>query len=191
MVEAPAKSGLISDLARIVDSESVTTSRADLYIYSQGLTQAAPHWPDVVILPKTVAEVRAILRLADRDKTSVTPYVAGGNIGGVAIPLGGGIILDLKRMDRIIEVNDTDYALVEPGVTFGHIKACLDKDHPDLVYTYAFSPPSTGVVTNAILQGLDNLSFRYGAASHWVSGVEAVLAIVLTLSSKSRYTLGA
>jgi len=176
-VGVTVKGGLVSDLAKIAGPEFVTTSRADLYIYSQDLTQAAPHWPEVVVLPKTVAEVQAVLRLANREKVPVTPYVAGGNIGGVAIPLHGGIILDLKRMDRIIEVNDTDmYALVEPGVTFGHIKAYLDKHHPDLVYTYAFSPPSTGVVTNAILQGLDNLSFRYGAASHWVSGVEAVLA---------------
>ena len=80
-------------------------------------------------------------------------------------------------MDRIIEVNETDmYAVVEPGVTFGHIKAYLDQHHPDLVYTYAFSPPSTGIITNSILQGLDNLSFRYGAASHWVSGLEVLLA---------------
>jgi FAD/FMN-containing dehydrogenase len=86
-------------------------------------------------------------------------------------------MLDLKRMNKIIEVSEADmYALVEPGVTFGQMKAFLDKSHPSLKYTYAFSPPSTGVVANALVQGLDNLSFRYGAASHWVTGLEVAMA---------------
>jgi glycolate oxidase len=140
------------------------------------MTQAKPNWPDVVVLPKSLEEVQAIVCLANEEKIPITPYVAGGNIGGLTIPLKGGLLLDLRRMDRIVEVNPIDmYAVVEPGVTFGHIKACLDKNHPDLMYTYAFSPPSTGVMTNALVQGLDNLSFRYGAASHWVTGLEVVL----------------
>ncbi len=176
MLEASVKSGVVVELAKIVGSEFVSTNQADLYIYSRDMTQAEPSWPDIVVLPKSVEEVQAILRLANKEKIPVTPYVAGGNIGGVAIPLKGGILLDLKRMDSIIEVNETDmYAVVESGATFGHIKAYLEKHHPNLVYTYAFSPPSTGVITNALLQGLDNLSFRYGAASHWVSGLEVVL----------------
>jgi FAD/FMN-containing dehydrogenase len=177
MLEAAVKIGLKNELEAIVGSDFVTTSKADLYIYSQDLTQAKQGWPDIVVLPKSVEEVQAVIRLANEKRFPLTPYVAGGNIGGLAIPLQGGVVLDLKRMDRIIEVNETDmYAVVEPGVTFGHVKAYLDKHHPDLVYTYAFSPPSTGIITNSLLQGLDNLSFRYGAASHWVSGMEVALA---------------
>jgi FAD/FMN-containing dehydrogenase len=176
MLEASVKSGVVEELAKIVGSDFVSTSQADLYIYSHDMTQAEASWPDIVALPKSLEEVQAIICLANKEKIPVTPYVAGGNIGGLAIPLKGGILLDLKRMDRIIEVNDTDmYAVVEPGVTFGHMKAHLEKYHPNLMYTYAFSPPSTGVITNALVQGLDNLSFRYGAASHWVSGLEVVL----------------
>ena len=177
MLETPVKAALIGDLEGIVGKDYVTTSKADLYIYSQDLTQAEPKWPDVVVLPASLEELRSVVGLANSRKIPVTPYVAGGNIGGLAIPQQGGILLDLKRMDKIVEVNETDmYAVVEPGVTFGHIKAYLDKHHPNLVYTYAFSPPSTGIITNSLLQGLDNLSFRYGAASHWVSGLEVLLA---------------
>jgi len=176
MLEASVKSGVVEELAKIVGNGFVSTNQADLYIYSQDMTQAEPSWPDIVVLPKSLEEVQAIVCLANKEKIPVTPYVAGGNIGGLTIPLKGGILLDLKRMDRIIEVNDTDmYAVVEPGVTFGHIKAHLEKYYPNLMYTYAFSPPSTGVISNALVQGLDNLSFRYGAASHWVSGLEVVL----------------
>ncbi len=176
MLETAVKSGVIRELKKIVGSEFVSTNQADLYIYSQDMTQAEPSWPDMVVLPQTAEEVQAIIRLANKEKIPVIPYVAGENIGGLTIPLKGGISLDLRRMNRIIEVNDTDmYAVVEPGVTFGRMKAYLEKHHPDLVYTYAFSPPSTGVVTNALLQGLDNLSFRYGTASNWVTGLEVVL----------------
>jgi FAD/FMN-containing dehydrogenase len=177
MLEATVAKQLKEDLEAIVGKDYVTTNRADLYIYSQDLTQAKPEWPDVVVLPANVEELKQVVVMANREKIPVTPYVAGGNIGGLAIPLQGGIIIDLKRMDRIIEVNETDmYALVEPGVTFGHIKRHLERHHPNLVYTYAFSPPSTGIITNSLLQGLDNLSFRYGAASHWVTGLEVLLA---------------
>jgi len=176
MIEA-VKSRLIGRLEKIAGSNFVSTNPADLYIYSYDLTPAEPNWPDVVVLPQSLEEVQAILRLANKEKIPVTPYIAGGNVGGLTIPLKGGIMLDLKRMNRIIEVSEADmYAVVEPGVTFGQIKAYLDKHHPTLKYTYAFSPPSTGVIANAIVQGLDNLSFRYGAASHWVTGLEVVLA---------------
>jgi FAD/FMN-containing dehydrogenase len=175
MIEA-MKSKIVDGLEKIVGREFVSTSRADLYIYSYDLTTAEPNWPDVIVLPETLDELKEVIGLANREKIPVIPYVAGGNVGGLTIPLQGGILLDLKRMDRILEVNETDmYAVVEPGVTFGQMRAHLEKHHPTLRYTYAFSPPSTGVMTNAIAQGLDNLSFRYGAASHWVSGLEVLL----------------
>src|SRR4030042_552020 len=176
MIEA-VKSGLIEQLVKIVGSRFVSTNPTDLYISSYDLTPAEPHTPDVVILPQSVEEVRAVLKLANQEKIPVIPYVAGGNVGGLTIPLNGGITLDLKRMNKIIAVSETDmYAVVEPGVTFGQMKAFLNKNHPTLKYTYAFSPPSTGVIANAIVQGLDNLSFRYAAASHWVTGLEVALA---------------
>jgi len=176
MLEAAVRSSMVKKLGKIVGSESVSTNQADLYIYSQDMTPAEPSWPDMVVLPKSAGEVQAIVRLANKERIPVTPQVAGENIGGLTIPLKGGILLDLKRMDRIIEVNETDmYAVVEPGVTFGHIKAYLEKHHPDLIYTYAFSPHSTSILANALVQGLDNLSFRYGAASGWVGGLEVIL----------------
>ncbi|NLE08351.1 MAG: FAD-binding oxidoreductase [Dehalococcoidales bacterium] len=176
-MEEEVRNRVVEKLETIVGSEYVSTNKADLYIHSYDLTPAEPHMPDILVLPKSLEELREIVRIAREERIPLNPYVGGGNIGGLAIPLKGGIILDLKRIDRILEINETDmYAVVEPGVTFGHMKAYLEEHHPDLMYTYAFSPPSTGVITNAILQGLDNLSFRYGDASHWVSGLEVLLS---------------
>jgi FAD/FMN-containing dehydrogenase len=176
MLETKVKDGITGELKNIAGEENVSSNRADLYIYSQDMTQAAPSWPDLVVMPQSVEEVQAIIRLANREKIPVTPYTTGGNISGLTIPLKGGIVMDLRRMNRIIEVNEADmYAVVEPGVTFGMMKAYLDNYHLNLVYTYAYSPPSTSVMANALVQGLDTFSYRYGAASHWVSGLEVVL----------------
>jgi FAD/FMN-containing dehydrogenase len=176
MLDTNVKNKMAQALEEIVGPDYVSTNPADLYIYSRDMTIAEPNMPDVVVLPASVEQVQAILRFANQENVPVTAYVAGGNIGGLAIPLKAGITMDLKRMNRILEINETDmYALVEAGTTFGQLKGHLEKHHSDLVYTYAFSPPATGVVTNSLLQGLDNLSFRYGAASHWVTGLEVVL----------------
>ena len=175
MIDTMQKNDMVKKLVSIVGEDFVSTNSADLLIYSGDMTQADTSMPDIVVLPQSVEELQAIVRLAGENRIPVTPHVAGGNIGGLAIPLRGGIMLDLKRMKRI-EVNETDmYAVVEPGVTFGMMKNTLDEHYPDLVYTYAFSPGSTSVMCNALLQGLDTLSFRYGAASNWVSGLEVVL----------------
>ena len=175
MLDTTSQKVIEQKLANIVGGVFVSTSSADLYIHSSDMTQADSSMPDVIVLPQSVDEIQKIVNLANENRIPITPYVAGGNIGGLTIPLKGGIILDLKRMKRI-EVNETDmYAVVEPGVTFGMIKRILDEQYPNLVYTYAFSPGSTSVMCNALLQGLDTLSFRYGAASNWVSGLEVIL----------------
>lgn len=173
-------------LKTIVGDEFVSVDSEDLYIYSQDMTENAPSEPDFVVMPSSVTEVQSILSLANENKIPVTPFVAGANIGGLAIPLKCGISLDLKRMKKIIEVNETEmYAILEPGVTFGHIKAYLEKNHPDLIYAYPFAPPYTSVMCNALLSGLTNLSHRHGCMGDWVNGLEVVLPTGETVKTGS------
>jgi glycolate oxidase len=95
-------------------------------------------------------------------------------VGGLTIPLRGGIILDLKRMDQIIRLNEDDmYIIVEPGVTFGHINKFLN--NTNFRYNYPNAPPYTSIIANALLGGLNNLSLKYGCMSEIINGIEAVL----------------
>ena len=127
--------------------------------------------------PASVDEVVAVLHVSAAHGAPVTPVVSGYNVAGLAIPRAGGIVVDLTRMDRIVELDDDAmYVVVEPGVTFQQLKAHLDVAAPDLVYTYPFAPPFTSVMANALLDGLNNLSMRHGAMGKWLNGVEAVLA---------------
>jgi glycolate oxidase len=161
-------------LADIVGPEHVDPA-GDSHL--QDVTENAPGHADFVVRPKTADEVRAVVVLAGERAVPITPVVAGYNVAGLAIPREGGVVLDLTRMDAILELDsDAMYVVVEPGVTFGQLKAFLDLEAPDLVYTYPFAPPFTSVMANALLDGLNNLSLRHGAMGKWINGVEAVLA---------------
>src|SRR5207248_211210 len=90
--------------------------------------------------PGTADEVAGVMRLAHERAVPVTPVVAGYNVAGIAIPRQGGIVLDLTRLNRVLDVDhDAMYVLLEPGVTFGELKDHLDRDAPGPVG----SPSST------------------------------------------------
>jgi len=170
----PAAPTLAGALADLVGADHVTTDVAD---HLSDITEHPPGEADVVVRPGTHGEVRAVLLLAHERAVPVTPVVAGYNVAGIAIPRRGGIVLDLKRLDRIVALDqDTMTIVVEPGVTFAQLKAHLDDHAPELAYTYPFAPPFTSVMANALLDGLNNLSLPHGAMGSWITGLEAVLA---------------
>ena len=143
----------------------------------QDVTENPPGHAEFVVRPKTADEVRAVVMVAKERSLALTPVIAGYNVAGLAIPRDGGVVLDLTRMDGILELDrEAMYVVIEPGVTFGQLKAFLDAEAPELVYTYPFAPPFTSVMANALLDGLNNLSLPHGAMGKWVNGLEAVLA---------------
>lgn len=161
----------------IVGRANVSDGLAELYIYSYDMTENPPKKPRMVVMPSTVDEIQKIVQIANETLTPLIPFVTGQSVGGLTIPqVDGAVIVDLKRMDRILEVDEEAmYMLVEPGVTFGHVKRYLDTNHPNLRYTYPLAPPYTSVMANALLQGLCDLSTTHGAMSEFINGLEAVL----------------
>lgn len=155
----------------------VSVSPQTLRVFSEDYTELPAHAPDAVVFAENAEDVRAVLAFARETKTPVVPVVMNSNVGGLAIPEKGGIVLEMKRMNRILEVNEADqYALLEPGVTWAQLKEKLDRDHPSLRFGYTLSPPDTSVLANCLLDGLTNLSLRHGATGEWINGVEAVLS---------------
>jgi len=175
MLETAKKHDMIVEkLQDIVGKEWVSDFAAELLLYSQDMTENPASKPDVVVLPQKVEEIQQILKLANEHKVPVVPFVSGNNIGGLAIPLKGGIIVDLKKMDGILRLNEDDmYMIIEPGVTFGHVNKFLKET--DYRYCYPMAPPYTSVMANALLNGLNNLSTRYGNMGNVINGLEAVL----------------
>jgi glycolate oxidase len=167
----------LDSLVNIVGTGFVASDPATRYVYSQDLTENEPHWPIGVVMPGTAEEVQRVVQEANRSGIPLVPFSYGLNMGGLAIPgQDDAVVVDLKRMKGILEVNEEElYVVVEPGVTFGMIRAYLEEHHKEVRYTYPLAPPQTSVLSNALMDGLNNMSMRHGAMSEWVSGLEVVL----------------
>ena len=139
-----------------------------------------------LVFPVSTEEVSAVLRFAWERRLPVTPRGAGTNLVGSTVPEGQGIILDLSRMDRILELDpDTFTVTVEPGVVLQDLQRYVEERG-------FFYPPDPGeklatiggnIATNA--GGMR--AVKYGVTRDYVRGLEVVLAdgTVLTLGSKN------
>ncbi|MHA1606345.1 MAG: FAD-binding oxidoreductase [Candidatus Freyarchaeota archaeon] len=166
-----------SELAEIVGSEYVSSRVEECFLYHMDfVTAEEPGRCDFVVMPRTAEEVRDIVLLANRRRLPVVPWVSGINIGGICNPLQGGIVVDLRRMNNVLEVNEDDmYAVVEGGITWGDLEGYLERHHPDLRAGITWSPPGTGVVPSYLCYGMLNLSMLGGTGSEFLNGVEVVL----------------
>ena len=144
--------------------------------YSQDPTEEPPRNPSMVVWPLSTEEVSAVVQAANAHGVSLTVRVAGTNIAGLAIPPEGGVVVDLSRMNRILEIQDTEmYAVVEPGVSWEQLKERLDGGETPLRVGYPLSPPESSVMANCLLDGLGSLSLPHGSMGEWIGGLEVVL----------------
>jgi glycolate oxidase len=170
------KAELLKSLAEIVGADYVSDRPEELFLYSRDPGAQPPRQVDGVVMPKTVAEVQRIVALANREKLPLTPMGGGLTLSALTVPLKGGIVLDMKRMDKIIEVNEASrFALIEAGVTQAALSAYLEKNHPHLQHSTPESPPTTTIVGNILIHGHGHLTPRYGVNSQMVNGMEVVL----------------
>ncbi|NLI12249.1 MAG: FAD-binding oxidoreductase [Peptococcaceae bacterium] len=171
---------VLKALQDIVGEEWATSDEATLVPYSYDIGGlSTPSRPagrgEFVVMPQTVEQIQEIIKLANIEKVPVTPIVFGSNMGGVAIPLEGGIVLDLHRMNKIIEVNEVDnYAIVEPGVSMGMFERELRGR--GYWFPLPMSPPNaSSVVANLLLTGIGHFASKIGCQSDLINGVEVVL----------------
>jgi len=170
------KAELLKQLTEIVGADYVSDRPEELYLYSRDPGAQPPRKVDGVVMPRTVDEVQRIVALANREKLSITPMGGGLTLSALTVPLKGGIVLDMKRMDKIIEVNEASrYALIEAGVTQASLSAYLEQNHPHLQHSTPESPPTATIVGNILIHGHGHLTPRYGVNSQMVNGMEVVL----------------
>jgi glycolate oxidase len=166
---------MVSELQAIVGADHVRHSRGDVEPYSRDATPAFRAVADVIVWPGTAAEVGRILRLATRRRIPVVPRGAGSNLCAATVPLAGGIVLVLTRMNRILEINAEELlARAQTGVP----TATLSDAVAARGLLYAPDPGSRTVSTiggnvATCAGGLRGL--KYGVTRNYVLGAEAVL----------------
>ncbi|MGB9880620.1 MAG: FAD-binding oxidoreductase, partial [Anaerolineae bacterium] len=102
----------IAFLTNLLGPDRVSTRQADLDAHAQDESFHDPHPPDVVVWPQNAQEISAILKHANEKRLPVTPWSGGSSLEGNPIPVYGGILLALYRMNQIIEVREADLQVV-------------------------------------------------------------------------------
>ncbi len=148
---------------------------ADLIPYATDATPGLRCLPVAVVLARHVADVQATLRWARQTRTPVTPRGAGTGLAGGSVPVPGGIVLGLARLNRLLELDPENLtARVEPGLTTEQLD--LAAAQKNLLY-----PPDPGSRFVSTLGG--NVScnsgglrgLKYGVTRDYVMGLEIVL----------------
>lgn len=172
----PVNEEVLAALREAVGADNVKTDAETLDHYKTD-EETDPHYhhlPEVVVLPGSTEEVAKVMKIANKYLVPVTPRSAGTSVSCGAVPVHGGIVLLMERMDKIIEMNaDAMYMVVEAGARTVEIQKMAN----EAGLLYAGDPCSAescliggNIATNAG----GNKAVRYGTTRHQVFSVEVV-----------------
>lgn len=136
---------------------------------------AYAHMPDVVVKPGTVEEISAIMRLANRERIPVTPRGAGSGLSGGAVPVYGGIVLSIERLNQVVEIDPKNLMMtVEAGMVTNEINEILAPYN--LFYAgYPMSLETCFIGGNVAENAGGGKAIKYGVTDRYVHGLEVVL----------------
>lgn len=187
----PVTPETLADLVRILGQSGVTADREKCMAYSvdETLPWFERDYPaDAVCFPENTGQVSEVLAYANAHRIPITPRGAGTGLSGGTVPVFGGIVLSMERMNNILEIDVENRTLMtEPGVVTSEItKAARDRG---LFYA---GDPCSGDISfiggNVAENAGGNKVIKYGATGAHVLGLEAVLAdgSVVTFGGKRR-----
>ena len=166
---------IIPEIKQIVGPENVFDDRVECISNSRDLS-VHEGIPDVVVFARTTEQISEIMRLANQEKVPVTVQGSGTATTGASLPVEGGILLDVHKMNKILEIDkDNFYARVEPGVICNNLNIVLKKDN--LMF-----PPNPGSELIATIGGMmstnssGHRAVKYGTARDYLKGLKVVLA---------------
>lgn len=183
----------VQSLIAIVGEENVSLRHTDLVAHSIDESHVEPHLPDVVVWPSSTEEIAAIVRYASEHELPVVPWSGGSSLEGNPVPVMGGILLALYRLNKIIEVRENDMqVVVQPGIIYDELNAQLRR-------LGLFFPPAPGSSDVATIGGMvaNNSSgmraVKYGVTRDYVRRLKVVLPdgqIIETGSRAKKSTSG-
>lgn len=167
---------LLARLQQIVGEQNVLTDEDNIALYSHDevTDPAYHHAPEAIVLAETTEQVAAVVTLANEAHFPVVPRGAGTGLACGAVPIFGGIVLSLEKMNKIVEINEEAmYAVVEPGVRTSDLQAAVEERG----LFYAGDPcsgDSCFIGGNIATNAGGNRAVKYGTTRHQVYAVECV-----------------
>ncbi|MDD5772099.1 MAG: FAD-linked oxidase C-terminal domain-containing protein [bacterium] len=177
---------LITDLQKICGSANILSGKEDLEKYSHDEIHEKKYFPEAVVKPSSAEEISKILILANEKRFPVTPRGLGTGLTGGAVPVQGGIVLSLEKMNRILEIDSGNLMVTtEPGVITGNLHKEVQKE--DLFYPVdPASLDSCSIGGNVAENAGGPRAVKYGITRDYICGLEAVLpsGVIVSLGGK-------
>jgi glycolate oxidase len=166
---------VIKKLEDIVGENHVLKTEETLEKYSKDETIGLQAWPDAAVRVRSADEVSRVMRLANEYSIPVTPRGLGTSLSGGSVPIQGGIVLSMERMDQLLEIDQANLmAVTEPGLITGELHRLVEEQG-------CFYPPdpaskdSCSIGGNVAEGAGGPRAVRYGTTKDYVCGLEAVL----------------
>jgi glycolate oxidase len=166
---------LIHRLRAIVGPDGLLTAKCDLLVYECDGFTIEKNQPEVVVFPTSTEQIVDIVKVCNELDVPFLARGAGTSLAGGCVPVGGGVMIALARMKRILEVDYRNrYAVVEPGV----VNLWLTNHLKPHGFHFAPDPSSQGACTiggNVATNSGGPHTLKYGVTVNHVIGVELVL----------------
>ena len=171
----PLTSRILAELIAVVGGQNVIYNADELLVYECDGYVIEKQVPDVVVFPRSTEDVVGVVKVCNRHKIPFVPRGAGTSLAGGTLAVGGGVMICLTRMNRILEINTRDrYAVVEPGV----VNVWLTRALAGTGFHYAPDPSSQTACTiggNVATNSGGPHTLKYGVTVNFVRGVELVM----------------
>ena len=175
---------ILHELASVVGRQQVIVEQADLVPYTVDIfwlprlvldRGGVPPMPDIVVIPGSVEEVCEVIKIANIYHIPVTPWGGGSGSQGGIMPMYGGIMMDLKRLNKIIEINETDGTVTAQGGINGYELECALNEAGWTLPHYPASVHSATLGGYIACRGSGTISTKYGKAEDMVVRIKVVL----------------
>jgi FAD/FMN-containing dehydrogenase len=166
--------GILVELGEIVGRERVLRDADSLAHYGSDWTRVYTPDPAAVVLPATVAEVQAVVRLAARQRLAVVPSGGRTGLSGGAVAGGGELVLALDRLDRIDGFDPVDRSVrCGAGVVTGQLQRFAEER--GLSYPVDFAASGASQIGGNISTNAGGIRvIRHGTTRDWVAGLKLV-----------------
>jgi glycolate oxidase len=184
---------LLDRIRSIVGSEQMLTSEESMAPYSHDETENLSFYPQVVVKPASAEQVALLLKLCNGHQVAVTPRGGGTGLSGGALPVYGGLLISMERLNRIIAIDELNLqATVEPGV----ITEVLMEEVAKAGLMYPVDPSSKGscLIGGNIAHGSGGPRVvKYGTIREYILNLEVALPsgeIITTGANTLKYASG-
>jgi glycolate oxidase len=172
---AAVSAPLVRELCRSLGRDNVLSAPSELVVYECDGYTIEKNRPEAVVFPRSTEQAAQVVRLCNSAGVSIVPRGAGTSLAGGCLPIGGGVVVMLTRMNRILEVDLRNrLAVVEAGV----LNLQLSRALAGTGYHFAPDPSSQGASTiggNVATNAGGPHTLKYGVTVNHVLGLEAVL----------------